>query len=101
MIPGVRHTELVILAAIGLMLPALPAFFDGALSPTAALVRFAVALVLCWAAGAVLEGLADTYGRQARQRQLEERLRQIRAAREIPLEPQPKDRGAGNTLGNH
>lgn len=92
MIPGVRHTELVILAAIALMVPALPGLFDGALSPTAALVRFAVALVLCWAAGAVLEGLLDTYGRQARQRQLEERLRQLRAAHDLTLEPQPTER---------
>lgn len=100
MIPGVRHTELVILAAIGLMLPALPALFDGALSPAAALVRFAIALVLCWACGAVIEGLIDTYGRQARQRQLEERLRQLRAAHDIPLDPPAVDhRSGGPHLG--
>ena len=100
MIPGVRHTELVILAAIALMAPGLPGLFDGALSPTAALVRFAIALVLCWACGAVLEGLLDTYGRQARQRQLEERLRKLRAARDAPLEaPASEVRGVGRHPG--
>lgn len=95
MIPGVRHTELVVLAAIGLMVPALPALFDGALSPAAALVRFAIALVLCWACGAVLEGLIDTYGRQARQRQLEERLRQLRAAHDVPIDSHGNERRGG------
>jgi len=82
---GVRRPELVVAAAIAVSLPMLPAFASGAISPASALVRFAIALALCWAVGAVIERVYDAYARQARdaavRRQLEDARRQLDDAR--------------------
>ena len=43
--------------------------------------RFSAALLVCWALGAILERSVDAYARQARQRELVERIEAIRVAR--------------------
>ncbi|MGH9082842.1 MAG: hypothetical protein ACRDY3_13360 [Acidimicrobiales bacterium] len=76
---GVRRPELVVAAAIVLCLPSLPSVLDGGLSPAGAFLRFAVAIALCWAAGAVIERVLDTYSRQARQAEIRRAVEQARA----------------------
>lgn len=79
--PGVRNADRVIIGAIVLTLPSIDQAFGGGISAAACLVRFVLALVLCWAFGAIIERLFDTYSRQARQSELARRLQQIAAAR--------------------
>ena len=76
---GVRRPELVVAAALVLSLPFLPSVLDGALSPAAGLVRFAIALVLCWGLAAVIERVVATYARQARQAEITRLLDEARA----------------------
>lgn len=75
---GVRRPELVVAAALVLSLPFLPSVLDGALSPAAGIVRFAIALVLCWALAAVVERVVDMYARQARQAEITRLLDEAR-----------------------
>lgn len=89
---GVRRPELVVAAAIVLCLPSLPSVLDGGLSPSSAIIRFAVAIALCWAAGAVIERVYDTYSRQARQTEIR---RTLEAARARFSRPQEGERPAG------
>jgi hypothetical protein len=76
---GVRRPELVVLAAIVVSLPSIDLLLNGSLALAAALFRFAIALAFCWGGGAILETLFDTYSRQARQRELEHRIRTLRS----------------------
>ncbi|MGH9088510.1 MAG: hypothetical protein ACRDYZ_10450 [Acidimicrobiales bacterium] len=76
---GVRRPELVVAGAIVLCLPFLPSVLDGGLSLASALVRFALAVTLCWAAGAVIERVLDTYSRQARQAEIRRAVEEARA----------------------
>lgn len=76
---GVRRPDLVVMAALALSLPMLPSIMDGAISLASGLLRFAVAIALCWAAGAVIERVYDTYSRQARQEQIRKALDEARA----------------------
>jgi|GEM_PF-1593705 len=87
----VRHPELVVAAALVLSLPFLPSILDGGLSPAAGLVRFAVALVLCWAVGAIIERVVDTYARQARQAEMIRMLDEARARLAEPDGGAPSD----------
>lgn len=75
---GVRRPELVLLAALVLSLPMLPSVMDGGISVASGFLRFAVALALCWAAGAVIERVYDTYSRQARQTQIHRAVEEAR-----------------------
>lgn len=77
----VRRPELVLAAAIAASLPMLPSFLDGAISVAAALVRFAVALALCWAAIALVERVYDTYSRQARSAEIQRAVDEARRLR--------------------
>jgi hypothetical protein len=76
---AVRRPELVVAAALVLSLPFLPSVLDGALSPAAAIMRFAIALVLCWALAAVVERVVGTYARQARHAEITRLLDEARA----------------------
>lgn len=79
---GVRRPELVLAAAIAVSLPMLPSFLNGAIGPADLLVRFAIALALCWAAGAVIERLYDSYARQARSAAVKQQLEEMRQRQE-------------------
>lgn len=72
--PGVRRWELVIALALVVSSRSLAEAFDGAVTTTAACVRFVLAGLVCWAAVAILERLWDTYSRLTRERQLTEFL---------------------------
>lgn len=78
---GVRRVELVVVGAIVLSTPSILQAFSGGIALTTALLRLAGALALCWAVGAVVERTLDAYARQARQKELNERIEQLRAAR--------------------
>lgn len=85
--PGVRHADRVILLAILCTSPAIRAAFSGALSPAALCIRFVAALLLCWAGGAVVERVFDTYSRQARQTEIARQIARLAALRAgAPLE---------------
>ncbi len=79
---GVRRPELVLAAAIAVSLPMLPSFVSGAISPPAILLRFAIALALCWALGAVIERVYDSYARQARNTAIRKQLEEARRRHE-------------------
>ena len=88
---GVRRVELVIVASLVLSTPSILQAFNGGITPATALLRLAGALVLCWAVGAMVERTLDNYARQARQRELSERIEQLRASRgqlvALPVQP--------------
>ena len=88
---GVTRPGLVTGAAIAVSLPMLPSFLDGAISPTSLLVRFAFAIVVCWAGVAVVERVYGTYSRQARQEEIRRAVE--RARRQGP--PPAADRDDG------
>lgn len=85
MIVHVRRPELVVAAAIAVSLPMLPSFLDGAISVASALVRFALALVLCWAASALVERVYETYSRQARHAEIQRAVDEARRRAEQRL----------------
>jgi hypothetical protein len=75
----VSRPELVLAAAVAVCLPMVPGILNGAISPMAALIRLLVALLICWAGGAVLTTMLTRYSEQARRAQI---LRMIERARE-------------------
>lgn len=83
---GVRRPELVLLAAIAVSLPMLPSILNGGISLASGFIRFAIAIALCWAAGALIERVYDTYSRQARQAQIRKAVEEARARLEQPAQ---------------
>lgn len=81
---GVRRPELVLLAAIVVSLPMLPSVMNGGISVASGFLRFGVAIALCWAVGAVIERVFDTYSRQARQAQIRKAIEEARTRLEQP-----------------
>jgi hypothetical protein len=79
--PGIRHVELVIVAAIALASPSLVQALDGGIAPATAIMRVTIALLVCWACAAVVERITDSYSREARQREIERRIELITQAR--------------------
>lgn len=97
---GVRRPELVLLAALLLSLPMLPSILNGGISVASGFLRFAVAIALCWAVGAVIERVYDTYSRQARQAQIRKAIEQARARFEKgPGDHSPAE-GTGRRAGS-
>ena len=92
---GVRRPELVLLAAIVLSLPMLPSILNGGISVASGCIRFAIAIALCWAAGAVIERVYDTYSRQARQAQIRRSIEEARAR----IDQQARDAASSNGSG--
>jgi hypothetical protein len=88
---GVRRPELVIAAAIAISLPMLPSFLDGGISPVSAIVRFAIALALCWAAGSVIERVYDTYARHAREAEIQRAIEEARRRLSDPSRNGPEE----------
>jgi hypothetical protein len=80
--PGVKRMELVVVAALVVSLPSFAQAFSGGITPAAAIVRLGLALLVCWALGAIVERTLDTYAREARQKEIERRVSQALAARE-------------------
>lgn len=81
---GVRRFELVIIGALVLAGPSILQALTGGVVVTVALVHLALALALCWAVGAIVERTLDNYARQARQREIAQRIDQLRVARGLP-----------------
>jgi predicted naringenin-chalcone synthase len=79
--PGIRHVELVIVAAIALASPSIVQALNGGIAPATAIVRVVVALLVCWAGAAVVERITDNYSKEARQRELERRVEFIAQSR--------------------
>jgi len=66
----VRRPELVLAGAVVLCLPMVPGILHGAVGITTALVRFLIALVVCWVGGAVLTSLLDRYSEESRRAEI-------------------------------
>ena len=67
----VKRPELVLAAATALSLPMVPSILDGAISPTAALVRFLIAILICWLGGSILVTVVARYANAARRTEAE------------------------------
>jgi hypothetical protein len=87
--PGVRHADRVVLLALVVSAPAIIGAFDGALSATTAALRFVLALLVCWAAAAVVERVVATYLRQARQAEIARQIARLAALRSGAPAPAP------------
>jgi hypothetical protein len=79
--PGVRNIELVLIATLVVSAPSLMQAFDGGLGTAALLVRMTLALALCWAGGAIVERVIDTYARESRRKEMARRLSTLAEAR--------------------
>lgn len=66
----VRHPGPVVAVAILLSLPMAPGIVDGAIPPADALLRFLVALLLCWGGAALVGGVTQRYTEQARRTEM-------------------------------
>jgi len=87
----VRRPELVLAGAVMLSLPMVPGILDGAVGATTALVRFLVAVLVCWVAGAVLTSLLDRYSEQSRRAEI---VRTIEAAQRAAAQRAAADTAA-------
>ena len=77
----VRRPELVLAAAVAICLPMVPGILSGAISPVSALVRFLIALVICWVAGSVLTNVFDRYAEDSRRAQIMRMIERARRSR--------------------
>jgi len=80
---SVRRPGLVVAVAILLSLPMAPGILDGAISGTTALLRFLVALLLCWAGAALVGSVVRRYNEQARRAEV---IRMLESARQKAAE---------------
>jgi hypothetical protein len=95
--PGVRHADRVILLALVLSAPAIVQTFGGALSPAALFIRYVGALLICWAGGAVIERVFDTYSRQARQTEIARQIARLAALRAgTPVDSRPANNASSS-----
>lgn len=53
--------ELVVAAAVVVSLPMAPGILSGGIAPTSALIRFLVALIVCWVGGALVTSVFTRY----------------------------------------
>jgi hypothetical protein len=63
----VTRPELVLAGAVLVSLPMVPGILSGGIDPTAALIRFLLALVVCWVAGGVVSSVLSRYSEASRQ----------------------------------
>jgi len=75
---AVTRPGLVVAIAIVLSLPMAPGILDGAIAPTTALLRFLVAILLCWGGSALVTGVLRRYVEQSRRAQLTRMLEDAR-----------------------
>ncbi len=75
-----KRPELVLAAAVAVCLPMFPGIAHGDIAPSTALVRFLVAVLVCWAAGAVLSAVLARYGEEARRAEIVRLIEQAQAA---------------------
>jgi acyl-CoA synthetase (AMP-forming)/AMP-acid ligase II len=75
----VKRPELVLAAAVALSLPMVPGILDGGIGAMTALTRFLMALLACWAAGAVLSTVLTRYNEDSRRAEI---VRAIEAAQQ-------------------
>ncbi len=86
----VHRPGLVVAVAIVLSLPMAPGILDGAIDPTDALVRFLVALIFCWVAGAVVGSTFRRYSEQSRRAELQRMMEDAQRLAARPAdEPHP------------
>lgn len=74
----VRRPELVVAAAVAVCLPMVPGILSGAISPMAGLLRLLIALIICWAAGAMLSTLFSRFFEEARRAQIVQMIEKAR-----------------------
>lgn len=74
----VARPGLVVAVAILLSLPMAPDILDGAIAPTTALLRFLLALLLCWAGAAVVGTVLRRYSAESRRTELARMVEEAR-----------------------
>ncbi len=93
----VRHPEFVLAAAVLVSLPMIPGLIDGGISPLTVLIRFLIALIVCWVAGSILSRLLTNYTNQVRraeiQRQIDEENERRRQLIEMAQREQTQKNG--------
>ena len=86
----VHRPGLVVAVAIILSLPMAPGILNGAIDPTDALVRFLVALVLCWIGATVVGSTFRRYSEQSRRAELQHMMEEAQRLAARPAEePHP------------
>ncbi len=80
---AVRRPELVLAAAVALCLPMVPGILNGGIGAMTALVRFLIALLACWVAGALLSKVLTRYNEESRRAEI---VRTIEAAQRSAAE---------------
>jgi len=80
---AVRRPELVLAAAVALCLPMVPGILNGGIGAMTALIRFLIALLACWVAGAVLSKVLTRYNEESRRAEI---VRTIEAAQRAAAE---------------
>lgn len=86
----VKYPILVIAGAVAVCLPMVPGILNGDVEPMAAGIRFAVALVACWAFAAVLTWVVGTYAEQSRRSELRRAIEDVQRSPGEPLAPSPE-----------
>jgi len=81
----VRRPDLVLAGAVVICLPMVPGVLNGNIAPISAGIRLAIAIVICWAAGALLTSIIDRYSAEVRRTQA---LKLLAAARRVPPRPE-------------
>lgn len=84
----VRRPGLVVAMAIVLSMPMAPGVLDGAIDPTDALLRFLVALLLCWMAAS---GVGSVFRRYSEQNRRAELRRMMEEAHRVATERAAND----------
>lgn len=99
----VRHPELVLAAAVLVSIPMIPGLIDGGISPLTVLIRFLIALVVCWVAGSILSRLLTNYTNQVRraaiQKQIDEENERRRELIETAQREQAQQNGSARGQG--
>lgn len=82
----VRHPELVLAAAVLVSLPMIPGLLDGGISPMTVLVRFLIALIVCWIGGSILSRLLTNYTNQVRRAEIQKQIDEENERRKALIE---------------
>lgn len=94
---GVRRPEWVLAAAVVVCLPMVPDVLSGAVDPTAALVRFLGAILVCWFLASIVQAVIDRYADAAVRREYEVQMARVRA--QNPMPPSTEHDGRGGPSG--
>jgi predicted lipid-binding transport protein (Tim44 family) len=87
----IRHPELVLAAAVLISSPMIPGVLSGSISTETALIRFLIALLFCWAGGALVSKVIRDYAASKERQASSERSKGINQAENLYSTTQPAD----------